>query len=236
MHDEIQILNEIEKAAGLCKKEYSHSDIIDVMKTENDFEKQICILKLQKLESQEEADLLVFQLTGHHGLIREAAAEKISGFVSDKKYRDMFLNENSLNSFLKAVNDINPNICRTICCALPYLFKNSQEEKVFFLKNMYNRFDEIFAELEKLRRSNWYTKKLFNLYWCLEALALIEPQVDTELENILEQASKIRDYTIREKTAFVLSKIESPSSKLNEIKSRLKTDDNFYVKRYSKAF
>ena len=97
---------------------------------------------------------------------------------------------------------------------------------------MYNRFDEIFAELEKLRRSNWYTKKLFNLYWCLEALALIEPKVDTELENILEQASKIRDYTIREKTAFVLSKIESSSSKLNEIKSRLKTDDNFYVKRY----
>ena len=236
MHDEIQILNEIEKAAGLCKKEYSHSDIIDVMKTENDFEKQICILKLQKLESQEEADLLIFQLTGHHGLIREAAAAKISEFILNNRFLELFLNEKALTSLLKTVNDINPNICRMICSALPNLLTDNNKEKQIFLKLLYQRFDEVFEELERLKRSNWYTKKLFNLYWCLEALAMTKPPVDIQLEKILEQASKIRDYTIREKTAFVLSKIESSSSKLNEIKSRLKTDDNFYVKRYSKAF
>lgn len=236
MTDEIQILNEIEKATLLCNKEYSHSEIIDVIKTENDFEKQICILKLESLNSQEEADLLIFQLTGHHGLIREATSTKIGEFVNNKNYKKYFLNKKALDSILKAINDINPNICRTICSTLPVLFQDNIPEKTFFLKNLYIRFNEIFAELELLKRSNWYTKKLFNLYWCLEALAMIEAPIDENFEKIIEESSKIKDYTIREKAALVLTKIVSPSNKIKEIKQRLKNDDNFYVKRYSKSF
>lgn len=236
MSEEIQILNEIEKAAELCEKVYSHEELFDVIKTENDFEKQICLLKLEKLSTQEEADLLVFQLTGHHGLIREAAAIKINEFLQKKDFVDLFLNDYAVESFLKAVNDINPNICRLICAILPQLFLNNDEYKNRFLMLLYERFDFVFDELERLKRSNWYTKKLFNLYWCLEALALIDAKVDEKLESILSKSIKLRDYTIREKAAFVLVSLSETSGTIEELKEKLKADENFYVQRYASVF
>ena len=236
MTNEIQILNEIEKAALLCEKEYTHQELLNVIKTEDDFEKQICIMKLQKLCSQEEANLLVFQLTGHASLIRETTAIKIHEFVSENKYLELFLTNEILNSLLNGINDINPNICRLICSVIKILFENNKKEKEIFLNNLYKRFDEIFADLEQLKRSRLYTKKLFNLYWSLEALAMLTPQIDETFENIIEKSSKVKDYTIREKTAMVLSSLSNTSTKIEEIKKTLKNDENFYVKRYSKLF
>lgn len=236
MTEEIQIINEIEKAAYLCEKIYTHEEIINILKTENDFEKQICLLKLEKLLSYDEAELLVYQLTGHHGLIREAAALKINEFITADRYILYFLTDYSQNYLLKAVNDINPNICRLICAALKPLFQNNDKEKKEFLNILYNRFHQIFEELETLKRSNRYTKKLFNLYWCLEALAMLNPEIDSRLESVLSTTSNIREYTIREKTAMVLASLKTSSIELDKIKNKLKNDENFYVKRYSKAF
>ena len=237
MTDNIQILNDIEKAALLCEKDYSHDEIIDILKTEDDFEKQICILNLNTLKNQSEADLLVHQLTGHTSLIREAAASKICEFIqTNPLLKKLFLAEKILDDILKAVNDINPNICRMICAALPILFEEKTEKKGYFLNKLYRHFEDIFNELEKLKRSNWYTKKLFNLYWGLEALALLNPSVDERLECILCKAAAIKEYTIREKTAMVLALLPETSAKINEIKQNLKADTNFYVKRYSQSF
>ena len=236
MTEELQILNEIEKAAQLCEQSYTHNEIISVMKTENDFEKQICMLKLNKLQNQEEAELLVFQLTGHHGLIREAAAIKINEFIDNPKYTHFFLTDYILESLLKGINDINPNICRMLCSILPVLFSNNADQKAFFLKNLYSRFFIIFDELEKLKRSTWYTKKLFNLYWCLEALGAIKPSICKNFEKIIKISANIKDYTIREKTAMVLYTTKESSPQIDEIKNKLKNDENFYVRRYSQNF
>lgn len=236
MSEEIQILNEIEKAAALCEKTYTHTELFEVINTEDDFEKQICLLKLETLTSQEEADLLVFQLTEHHGLIREAAAIKINEFIQNDNLKNYFLKNTTLESLLKAVNDINPNICRLICAVLPSLFVSAEEEKSYFLKLLYERFEFVFEELERLKRSNWYTKKLFNIYWCLEALAMLDAEVDEKLENVLVRAANLRDYTIREKAAFVLSSLSRTSEVVEELKEKLKKDENFYVQRYAAVF
>ena len=229
MTEELQILNEIEKAAQLCEQSYTHNEIISVMKTENDFEKQICMLKLNKLQNQEEAELLVFQLTGHHGLIREAAAIKINEFIDNPKYTHFFLTDYILESLLKGINDINPNICRMLCSILPVLFSNNADQKAFFLKNLYSRFFIIFDELEKLKRSTWYTKKLFNLYWCLEALKLFAKNIPTErIYPILSRASKEKEYTIREKVAQIV--IYLSDNTFTDIKKELSQDENYYVR------
>lgn|SRR5574344_143222 len=232
MSECIQIINEIENAALLCEKEYSHEDIFNILKIEDksdiDIEKQICILKLEKINTQEEADLLVYHLTNHHGLIREAVASKLNEFMSCDKYSRYFQTEYISDSLLKAVNDINPNICRLITEILPFVVN-----KDYLLKKLYIRFDEIFDELEKLKRSNWFTKKLFNLYWGLEALNSLSADCDERLEDVLEKSSMFKDYTIREKTAMVLYYLASSSLKSEEIKKRLKKDSNYYVKRYS---
>lgn len=230
----INIEKEIEKAAEFCEKEYSRIDIWDVLKIDSaqtpeiNIEKQICILKLDTILSQEEADLLAFHQTNHHGLIREACAQKINEFMKNPKCVQYFQTENISDILLKAVNDINPNICRLIIDVLPKL-----ENKQYFLNNLYQRFEFVFDELEKLKRSNWYTKKLFNLYWCLESLAVLSAPADERIESVLQRSANFKDYTIREKTAMVLHFIESTTPILADIKEVLKTDDNYYVQRYS---
>lgn len=237
MSESIQILKEIERAVEFCEKEYTRSDIFSVLNTTTsqnpdiNMEKQICILKLQDILSQDEADLLVFHQTGQHGLIREAAAQKINEFLKNSVYRKFFQTKYVADILVKAVNDINPNICRTIIEVLPFL-----QDKDYFLTKLYERFEEVFDELEQLKRSNWYTKKLFNLYWCLEALSSVNADIDERLERVLERTSQFRDYTIREKTAMILSTITTSSLIIDSIKQKLENDENFYVKRYSSKF
>lgn len=238
MKENVQIRNdietEIEKAVELCQKVYSRANILSIMQImsfeqpEINVEKQICILKLDDINSQEEADLLVFHLTNHHGLIREASAQKINEFMKHSAFVKFFQTETILDSLLKAINDINPNICRLIIEILPNI-----DNKDYFLAGLYKRFNIVFEEIEKLKRSNWYTKKLFNLYWCLEALATLNPQINENIESILLKAIKFREYTIREKVAMVLSCCYPITAAINDFRSVLKEDDNFYVKRYS---
>ena len=235
MSEDIKILNEIEKAVKLCEKEYSRDEIFDLLKASSasnpqiDVEKQICILKLEDIRTQQEADVLVYHLTEHHGLIREACAHKINEFMQNPSLQNFFQTTEISDALLKAVNDINPNICRLIIDILPYL-----KDKKYFLNNLYNRFDVIFDELEKLKRSNWYTKKLFNLYWGLEALCALSPDCDSKLQNVLQQCLKIREYTIREKTAMLLDSLKSDKDFINQAKQLLAQDTNYYVKRYAK--
>ncbi len=235
MSEDIKILNEIEKAVKLCEKEYSRDEIFDLLKASSasnpqiDVEKQICILKLEDIRTQQEADVLVYHLTEHHGLIREACAHKINEFMQNPSLQNFFQTTKISDALLKAVNDINPNICRLIIDVLPYL-----KDKKYFLNNLYNRFDVIFDELEKLKRSNWYTKKLFNLYWGLEALCALSPDCDSKLQNVLQQCLKIREYTIREKTAMLLDSLKSDKDFINQAKQLLAQDTNYYVKRYAK--
>ncbi len=235
MSEDIKILNEIEKAVILCEKEHTRDEIFDLLKTSSesdsqiDVEKQICILKLEDVRNQQEADLLVYHLTEHHGLIREACAHKINEFMQNPSLQNFFQTTKISDALLKAVNDINPNICRLIIDVLPYL-----KDKKYFLNNLYNRFDVIFDELEKLKRSNWYTKKLFNLYWGLEALCALSPDCDSKLQNVLQQCLKIREYTIREKTAMLLDSLKSDKDFINQAKQLLAQDTNYYVKRYAK--
>lgn len=235
MSEDIKILNEIEKAVKLCEKEYSRDEIFDLLKKSSasnpqiDVEKQICILKLEDIRTQQEADVLVYHLTEHHGLIREACAHKINEFMQNPSLQNFFQTTEISDALLKAVNDINPNICRLIIDVLQYL-----KDKKYFLNNLYNRFDVIFDELEKLKRSNWYTKKLFNLYWGLEALCALSPDCDSKLQNVLQQCLKIREYTIREKTAMLLDSLKSDKDFINQAKQLLAQDTNYYVKRYAK--
>jgi len=93
MIEDFQIRNmietDIEKAVEICNKCYSREDIWTIIKTEStenpkiDIEKQICILNLDSILSQDEADLLAYHQTNHHGLIREATAQKINEFMNN---------------------------------------------------------------------------------------------------------------------------------------------------------
>lgn len=244
MTESSKIINDIENALKVCEYDFSHQELIEILKGDDDVKKQICILKIETLESQEEADLLIFHLTEHHGIVRESTAQKLNELITNGKYKKLFQNNNAYDTFLKSINDVNPNICRVIIEALPEIFKNNNDGLNYFLNKLYDRFDFVFDELEKLKRSNWYTKKLFNLYWCLEMLAMINAPVDEKMLSTLKKTCAFKEYTIREKSAMVLAfcdnKARESSPQIQkdweELKESLKDDPNFYVRRYSDKF
>ena len=50
------------------------------------------------------------------------------------------------------------------------------------------------------------------------------------LKRILDETKNVRDYTIREKTAKVLSKLSNKEN-FSVISAELKNDENYYVRR-----
>lgn len=237
MVEDFEILIKIIDEAGeFCEREFSHEELIETLEGEDDSKKQICLLKLKKLKNEQEAKLLVFHLTDHHGIVRESCAQKLHEFILNGKYIDLFSTKYVTDSFLRSVNDINPNICRTMIETLPFVLKDKSLKK-HFLTKLYERFEAVFEELERLKRSNWYTKKLFNLYWCLETLAVVDAPLDDSFCSVLRRTCAFREYTIREKSALVLAKITPEKSESTEVtaelrrlKATMEADPNFYVR------
>ena len=75
-------------------------------------------------------------------------------------------------------------------------------------------------------------KEVFKLYWYLETICEFFEYIEkNSLIEILQQTKNIQEYTIREKTAKILSKIKN-IPELSVIKSELKNDANYYVRRF----
>ena len=65
-----------------CEQKLSHEQIMEVLQGDDDIEKQLRLIELQEIKSQEEAEILVFNLTQHSGPVRETAAYKISELIA----------------------------------------------------------------------------------------------------------------------------------------------------------
>ncbi|MCD8023999.1 MAG: hypothetical protein LUE64_00505, partial [Candidatus Gastranaerophilales bacterium] len=76
----------------------------------------------------------------------------------------------------------------------------------------------------KSKKNHAKNRLTFNLYWLLETISVLEGDFDIQ---ILTKTSSFIDYTIREKTALILSKMDNPPI---ELLRKLKNDKNIYVK------
>lgn len=225
MPDNIKELTK--RACELCEKDFSYQELFDFFRNGTDDEKQICILKIPRINSQQDADLLLFHLTNQHGTVREAAAEKINELMKNG-CPDFFQTDFAREKFLPAINDVNPNICRFIIEILP-LMKEHQKKK--FLDELYDWTLKVSDEAKKLNvrnRSHVYTKKIFNLYWCLETISAIAEKPSEKLGKIIEETFDSEEYTIREKTAKILKKVNA--KQYAHFFKILQNDENFYVK------
>ena len=73
-------------------------------------------------------------------------------------------------------------------------------------------------------------KQIFKIYWCLEALIYFyEFAKDEDLEKVLINCANLPEYTVREKCAKFLTKINLTPS-LKELKTKLENDENYYVR------
>lgn len=223
-----------ESAVKLSESEFTHDELIYMLKNGNIPQKQISALNLDTVLNKKEAETLINNLTGCDGKIREAVALKINQLLSaNSSLYDLF---NFPEIFADATIDINANICRLVVDSVS-LLKNNETFRIIYLKKILNFIEETFSELDKfIYKDKKYVinKQLFKLYWCLEALKLFADDIEEqELLRILSRACQETEYTIREKAAQIVIQIKSNAFK--ELKETLLNDNNYYVREVFKT-
>ena len=219
-----------EQACEMIDKDFSHEELINLLKNGNIPQKQIAALELDGVYCQNDAETLINNLTGCDGKIREAAALRISKLLNEapetinyfKIYPEIFAD---------ASIDINGNICRLVTDCVSILRKESDFSKVYTEKILHF-IDSAFEELDKfIYKDKKYliNKQLFKLYWCLEDLRLFIDIIDNEkLFEILSKSCDISEYTVREKAAKILKIIDDKN--FSPLREKLLRDENYYVR------
>ena len=217
-------------ALNLYENNYSHAELINFLKNGSDVEKQAAALKLEKIEDQAQADIFMGNLTGCDGKIREAVSFRLPEFVSEKP--ELFTSFADI--FLDAIIDINGNICRNTISALQNL-KNFETFTNTFCKKLTLKASEIIPAILAfdIQEGKYkINKEVFKLYWYLETIyQFCECINDAVIFEIINKTKDINDYTIREKTAKIISKIKGDEN-FSKIREELKNDKNYYVRRF----
>lgn len=225
------------QACELSEKDLSHKELVTLLKYGNIPEKQIAALKFDCVNNQEEADLLLDNLTGCDGKIREAIAFRINRFLSENPdTKKFFFSKETANIFADATIDINANICRLVVDSVA-LIKSNKEFSETYLKRILDFIEETFTALDNfIFRDKKYVinKQLFKLYWSLEALKYFTEETDKNtMLHILMRVYKEKEYTVREKAAQIVILLNDEA--FDELKNLLKNDENYYVKNVFKS-
>ena len=180
-------------------------------------------MELKRINSQNDADILVYNLTNQSGPVRETASYKILDLIKTTEYNKFFQTIPIFDNFIKSITDINPSVSRNAVEIIKYV-KNPQYIYESLIKSINLILEK--HSLETKNRSYVQNKKNFALYWSLEAIISLGEYIKAgeELINILNITAKSNDYTIREKTAKAANIF-----KLTKISEILKNDTNVYV-------
>ncbi len=224
-------MNMLSQAVKYCETDFLHEDLINELYLNNDLKKQLCIILLSKLSSQNEADALVHNLTKQPGPIRETVAFKILELIKNPEFQIYFQTRGISDTFAEAITDINPSVSRYMIECIKYL-NNPQH----LFNNIINKIKITLNELPETKKIKSYdlNKKNFNLYWNLEAVIALSDKIspNDELLDILKITALSNDYTIREKTAKAAKYFSVQNPKFTIVKDLLKNDNNIYVKKY----
>jgi hypothetical protein len=182
-------------------------------------QKQISALALDEIRNADEARIFVSNLVGTDGKVREAVSFRLVEFIEAAP--ELFAPHHEI--FLKAIIDINGNVCRNVIQALHAM---PPEFMARFCTGLIEMTLEILQNI--YGKGYEFNKEVFKLYWCLEAIH--EFCADVPVEVVIK-ASEISEYTIREKIAKILTR-DFDNPELLKIKQELKNDPNYYVQRF----
>lgn len=223
-----------EHALNLYETEYSHDELIEFLQNGNIVQKQISALKLDTINSINDAKILVSNLTGQDGKIREAVSLRLDEFMSNSNLLPFFETPENYNIFLSAIIDINANICRNTISAITNLKSNPEFCNLFCPKLAKQTFEllDIIEKFDFQDGKYKVNKEVFKLYWCLETIYEFYDKLEFDkLKQIILRAKDIKEYTIREKSAKILTRNFDDTDLINA-KNELKSDKNYYVNRF----
>lgn len=222
------------QALNFYEQEFSHTELIDMLKGGNIVQKQIAALKLEKINSKYDAEILISNLTGQDGKIREAVSLRLEEFMSNPDYLKFFQSPQNYKIFLEAITDINGNICRNVISAISNI-KNQNDFCMMFcpaLVELTNKLLDIVEKFDFQDGKYKVNKEAFKLYWCLETINEFCDIINfQDLKSIILRSKNIKEYTIREKCAKILSNCYK-DAELLAARKELKNDKNYYVRRF----
>lgn len=225
----INLNSDFKTALNLSEQELDYNSLIEYLKNGKDVEKQLAVLELSEIKSKEDAFVLVSNLIGQDGKIREVVAFKLNELIKNDKFRNYFIGEDFFEIFRQGIMDINGNICRMVV-----ELTDVQEFKEYLCNHLPSTLEKTLTVIDNLSKDEKQykiSKRNFQLYWCLEALYNIIDNVAIEkIKEVLFKTAKFEDYTIREKASKILAKIDNPI--FDDMKEKLKHDENYYVRRY----
>ncbi len=220
------------QALKLYEQNYSHDELMELLGGGNIVQRQIAALRLDGVYSNSDAAVLLDNLTGQDGKIREAVALRLNEFMADKETVKFFCQKQFYDVFLAAVVDINANICRNVINAISNL-RDDEEFCGYFCAKLSGLIFELLDKIEKFDfQEGKYkvNKEVFKLYWCLEAVYVFYDKVEfSDLKQIILRSKDIPEYTIREKVAKILTRDFEDTDLLNA-RDCLKNDENYYVR------
>ena len=136
------------QALNLYEADYSHEQLLEFLQSGNIVQKQISALRLETINSIEDAQILVSNLVGQDGKIREAVSLRLNEFMSNPDLISYFQTPENYKIFLAAIIDINANICRNVISAISNL-KNNQEFCNLFCKDLVDLSFDLLDKIEK---------------------------------------------------------------------------------------
>lgn len=221
-------------ALNLYNEDLKHTELIDLIRSSSVVNKQIAVLKLENIQSENDAQLLVDNLTGQDGKVREAVSFKLNEFMANPQFIKYFQNPNNSHVFLMSSMDINGNICRNTISAICHLKSshafciNLAQELVTVINALVEKIETFVLQDGKYK----VNKEIFKLYWALEVMYEFVDFISlSDIKSILRRVIKVEDYTIREKAAKILTK-DFQDADLQSLKEKLKLDKNYYVRRF----
>lgn len=216
--------DEMNLAFDLFDENFSKEQIFEVLKSDDDIRKQVCLIKLSDVSSSDEAKILVSVLTGQSGPVREICSAKINEFLKQEQMRDFFSGADIREVLMNGLNDIIPTVARNILEVIKFVpdieaIKRELLDRILVI-------DESKEDFEALSNHE-IIKQTFKLYWYLETLAEIADicQKEKAFAEVIGKFYKHSDYTIREKVAKILANVDGFES----YKEALKADENPYV-------
>jgi len=222
------------QALNLFEKEISHQELLELLKNGNIAQKQIAALRIAQLNSTNEALILTQNLVGQDGKIREAVALKLLEFAENVDSLKYLHSNEIYRILLDAIIDVNSNVCRNIISVITIL-KNNNDFIQYFCPELIKMTKKLIKEVEKFDFQDGkykVNKEVFKLYWSLETIYELVEHFDVDtIKTIVKQTKEINEYTIREKTAKILSH-NFVDNELIEIRNILKNDKNYYVRRF----
>lgn len=226
MNDTEENISNFDECFKFFERDLSHDELYTGLRDGNIAQKQLSCVRIESCGNAEQAEILMNNLTGIDGKVRETVSFKLKTFVAQRP--ELFARVDFYDIFLDAIIDINGNICRNIICALEPLTSDSTFCE-YFIENVIQRALAVTSTIENFEykdRKYVTNKEVFKLYWYLETLGIFSEIPAEELFPILERTAKIEEYTIREKTARLLSKLPP---EMAEKLDGLNFDNNFYV-------